>query len=383
MKVLLYTDSDGLGGIERHICDLAAALPADDVDAAVVCRRSSELERAALARGLNVLSLPTGRPYALRASRQLASWVAANGADVIHAHNGRAAMISVIATRLAGRAVCVKSQHFLEPAHVARRGPFSVMTRAVHRRVNAEIHSWIAVSEAARARMLDRREAPPERVTVIHNGIREPQPGSLTEPAAIRRQLHVDAEAPLAVCVARLEPEKDIPTLIGAWRHVAAAMPHARCVLVGAGSDEAALKGHVRQVGLEEAVLFAGFRSDAPSVINAADLLVLSSLSESFGLVLLEAMSLSKAVVSTRIGGPAEIVREGQTGFLVPTSDAPALADAILKLLGDRDLREEFGRNGRNRFAQEFTTERMARATVNIYRAAVGDHLVSSTPVTL
>src|SRR5439155_21952478 len=128
-------DSDGFCGIDRHICDLAVALSSEGVEPTVVCRQSSELERAAIDRKLNVLTLATARPYTLGASRQLASWIKSRQVDIIHAHNGRAAMISVLAARKAGRGTCVKSQHFLEPAHVTRRGPMSVIARAVHRRV--------------------------------------------------------------------------------------------------------------------------------------------------------------------------------------------------------------------------------------------------------
>lgn len=378
-KVLLYTDSDGLGGIERHICDLAASLPSQQAEVAIVCRQSSELERVARAAGFDVLALATRRPYTLRASRQLAGWISSRQIDIIHAHNGRAAMIAVLAARKAGRGICIKSQHFLEPAHTKRSGPLSLVVRAVHRRVNRAIRGWIAVSHAARTCMLDRREAPHDRITVIPNGIKDPDRRQLREPVLERQGLRIAAEAPMAVCAARLEPEKDVASLIEAWKEVAQAIPEARCVIVGAGSQERMLKELVVRADLNEKVYLAGFRNDALSVINAADLLVLPSLAEPFGLVLLEAMSLSKPVVATKAGGPLEIVEDGKTGLLVPSSDPKALAASLIQLLRDRALRERFGQNGRDRFTRHFTTQRMSEATADVYRAAVSGKFAGSS----
>jgi glycosyltransferase involved in cell wall biosynthesis len=370
MKVLLYNDSDGFGGIERHICDLAAALVSEGVEVSVVARQCSELERVATSLGLRVLTLSTGRPYTLRASRQLVGWIKSEGIDIVHAHNGRAAMISVLACRFAGRGVCVKSQHFLQPAHVSRRGPVAAMARVVHRRVNEEISAWISVSQAARTEMLDRREAPPDHITVVPNGIRDPDRSRLTAAQAIRHELGLDATARVAVCVARLEPEKDIRTLVNAWQQVAKELPDVHCVIAGTGSLEVVLGAHIQNLSLDSIKLI-GFRSDPLSLIDAGDLLVLPSIAEPFGLVLLEAMALSKPVLSTTAGGPLEIVRDGDTGLLVPPSDPAALAQALVKLLSDRGLRDRLGRNGRARFCQEYTTERMARSTAQVYRMAV------------
>jgi starch synthase (maltosyl-transferring) len=246
--------------------------------------------------------------------------------------------------------------------------------------VNKSIHSWIAVSNAARDRMIQRGEAAPQKIVVIRNGVQDLRRRHLVDPALVRRELGINVDAPVAVCVGRLEPEKSVTTLIAAWQRIAKERADARCIIVGGGSEEARLAAQVRDANLAEVVKFVGFRDDAASVMNSGDLLVLPSLAESFGLVLLEAMSLSKAVVSTRSGGPEEIVQHAETGLLVPTASPEALADAILRLLNDPVLRLRLGRAGRARFCREFSIETMARATAAVYRAIVNNEPVPLVP---
>jgi len=147
--------------------------------------------------------------------------------------------------------------------------------------------------------------------------------------------------------------------------------PQAVCILAGEGAERSALEAQVARHGLQANVLLAGFYSDALSLINAADLFVLPSSVESFGLVQLEAMALGKPVVATQVGGPAEVVQDGATGFLVPPRDANALADAIEKVLSDRSLAGQFGQAGRARYEQHFQPQRMAEETLAVYRAAL------------
>src|SRR5262249_34362936 len=115
-----------------------------------------------------------------------------------------------------------------------------------------------------------------------------------------------------------------------------------------------------------------GFRSDAQSILNASDLFVLPSMAEPFGLVILEAMALSKPVIATNAGGPKEIVVPGETGVLVPPSDSGALATAILNLLADPEGARVMGAAGGQRYLERYTAERMAKETLEVYREVLG-----------
>lgn len=211
-----------------------------------------------------------------------------------------------------------------------------------------------------------------KKVTVILNGISPPDTVNLTPTQRIREELGIYQDAPLIVCAARLEQEKDVTTLIASMKTVLAEFPDARCVIAGQGKQRTELEAQIARDGTTGKVVLAGFRDDAISIIAASDIFVLPSLAEPFGLVLLEAMALGKPVIATAAGGPLEIVNSGESGLLVPPRDPAALADALRALLRSPQMRESMGVQGRERYEQHFTTRTMARVTLRVYEQAAG-----------
>jgi glycosyltransferase involved in cell wall biosynthesis len=367
MKVALFTDSDVFAGTERHMLDLAFGLRAAGVDVRLACPLPSVL--AERAEGVPVLQIQKRGLLDYSAIRALASQLQSGALDLVHTHNGRTALLAAAAVKLAGRGRVVSTQHFLEPAHVSRRGLKALASGAGHRWVNRRTARFIAISEAAKAGMLARGQASEDRISVVPNGM--PEPERLIPSRSIRFELDIPLAAPLVVSVARLEPEKSVATLVAAMKSVVAAEPAVVCVIAGNGSQKAALLRQICDNGLEASVRLAGFRRDALALMNAGDIFVLPSPSEPFGLVLIEAMSLAKPVIATRSGGPLEIVVEGKTGLLVPPEDAAEMGRAILTLVRDEDLRQRMGAAGRKRFAENYTVERMTRATLDAYGKAL------------
>ncbi len=364
LRVILLTDADVFAGTERHMLDLARSLSALGVAAAVACPSPAALEDAARRENLPTLPIPKRGLVDWRAARLLARRLKSGQTNIVHAHNGRTALAAALAVRLAGKGQCVMTQHFLEPNHATQHGPKAAVSGAAHHWVVGQMSRVLAISEAVRSAMLDRREAPDRKITVVPNGIFAPDPA---DPAETRRALGIAANTPLAVCAARLEREKDIASLISAIGIVKNTVSEVRCLVAGTGSEKAALEGQIERLGLAGTVTLLGFRADATALMAAADLFVLPSLAEPFGLVLLEAMALGRPVVATRAGGPLEIVVEGETGFLVPPSSPEALADAVKRLIAGPAAARRLGENGRTRFEQRFTAERMAQATLAVY----------------
>lgn len=371
LQAILFTDADVFAGTERHMLDLARGLRAAGVAVTIACPSPAALEDAARREGLPVLTIQKRGLLDWGAARTLARRLQSGEADIVHAHNGRSALAAAAAVRMARRGCCVMTQHFLEPNHATQRGPKAVLSRAAHHWVIHQMRCIIAISEAARSAMLARREAPEAKITVIPNGITAPDAG-LREIAATRRALGIAPEALLVVCAARLEREKDIGSLVEAMGLVRAGLPAARCLIAGEGAQRTALEAQIQRLDLTATVQLLGFRADAPALIAAADLFVLPSLAEPFGLALLEAMALGKPVIATQAGGPLEIVLDGETGLLVPPASPAHLAKAIIALLADPAAGRRLGKNGRAQFEDRFTADRMARATLTVYQQAVG-----------
>jgi glycosyltransferase involved in cell wall biosynthesis len=369
--VLLYIDTDVFAGTESHVESLALSLGIQNVEVAIACPVGSALAKRAAETGIRVYavgrcSIGDGSP--LRALRDL---LRSGEVDLIHAHNGRTALTAAVAVKLAGRGSCVATQHFLEPHRTGRRGPAAWASRLAHHWVNKHTSHQIAVSQAAREGILSRREAAPDAVTVVPNGIAPPDIATLTRTTEVREQLGIPSDVVLIVCASRLEPEKDVTTLLEAMPLLPASPP-VKLLLAGAGSQEVVLRDKIRDWGLTDCVSLLGFRDDVMSLINAADIFVLPSKAEPFGLVLLEAMSLAKPVVATAAGGPLEIVVHEETGLLVPPGSPAALADAMQTLILDPVRRTEIGNRGLLRFKERFTADRMAAGTLSVYRRILG-----------
>ncbi len=366
LRVVLLTDSDEFAGTERHMLDLARGLSALGVGITLACPSPAKLENAARRESLPTLTIPKHGLVDWGAARTLARRLKSGQTNIVHAHNGRTALAAALAVRLAGRGRCVMTQHFLTPNHATQQGPKAALSSAAHHWVVGRMGRILAISEAVREAMLARGEAPSSKITVVPNGIAMPNGGN---PVETRLSLGITADTPLIVCAARLEPEKDVASLLSAIKTTGEAVPNVRCLVAGEGTERSALEAQIKALGLEQCVSLLGFRADATALIAAADVFALPSLAEPFGLVLLEAMALARPVVATRAGGPLEIVMDGETGFLVPPLSPDALAEALTRLLSSPPLRRRLGEAGQARFQSHFTASRMADATLSVYRS--------------
>ena len=149
-----------------------------------------------------------------------------------------------------------------------------------------------------------------------------------------------------------------------------------RLVIVGSGWLSDTFREQVRRMGLNRVVSFLGKMShfELPRIYNESDVVVLPSLYEPFGKVLIEAMSCKRPVIATRVDGIPEVVLDGKTGLLVQPRDPEAVANAVLSLLSDDSLRHKMGSRGRRRVQRLFTWEKSARELLNIYNRVSGTH---------
>jgi glycosyltransferase involved in cell wall biosynthesis len=365
--VLHLLDTTGFAGTERYVLTLAREQREQGALVTVACSPASALHAHCREHALNTIDAPRER-LDMRFTRALKTKLQAGQIAVVHAHNGRTALTAAVAVHWAQRGRCVLTQHFLQPAHVAHRGTKGAAFRAVHHWAHRHLHHTIAISEAVRASSLARGDVSSNDITVVPNGIFEPGAADINSSARTRASLGVSTQTPLIVCAARLEPEKDVETLIAAMAHVVTKSPDAHCIVAGTGSQQEFLHKTIEQLHLSDRVSLLGYRSDVLSLIHAGDIFVLPSLAEPFGLALLEAMALGRPVVATAAGGPLEIVTPGCTGLLVPPSHPQELANALLTLLGDVEARRWMGQNGYQRFQRCFTARQMAQATLDVYK---------------
>jgi glycosyltransferase involved in cell wall biosynthesis len=204
---------------------------------------------------------------------------------------------------------------------------------------------------------------PVEKLTLIHNGVDTEIFRRENIANSLRDELGLGSNEALAVTVGSLTECKDHDNLLKAILRVQEVGAAVQFLIVGGGSAEAeaALHVRIRELGIEQSVRYLGFRQDVQRILNGSDLLVLPSRHEAFPLVILEAMAVGKPVVATDCGGPAEILEEGVSGYLVPARSPDALAQRILELIRDPLRMKAMGDAGLRRFAENFGPEVYAR----------------------
>jgi glycosyltransferase involved in cell wall biosynthesis len=222
--------------------------------------------------------------------------------------------------------------------------------------------------------MIEVEHARRDKVHVILNGIDfdRAKPSGPDARFRIRREFGAEEDF-LLLIVARLHPEKGHHYLFEAMAEVRRRVARrVRLLVAGAGSFEQAYRDEVRALGCADGVSFLGFRKDSADLMAAADLVILPSLAEAFGLALTESLYIGTPVVATRVGGIPEIVDDGADGLLVTPADSKALADAIIDLLNDEGKRRRMAGAGREKVIAKFRFEEMVRSYESLYADTIG-----------
>jgi glycosyltransferase involved in cell wall biosynthesis len=356
-------------GSAEPALDLAQALRARGHQVAFAYIRGDALEARARAAGfpaLDGLALErTARPDLLvRDVVALRRWLRDGRFDIVHAH--------------------LSHDHWL--AALAGRGSPAALVRTVHHRrairwgpashwLFSRTAAVIAVSEAIASAA---REAGvgPARLAVVPGAVDVERFRADLDGRPVRAELGL-GEAPVVGCVARLVPGRGHDLLLEAACRLRARLPDLRVLLVGRGEGRPALERRVRELGLGDVVVFAGYRSDdLPQVLAAMDCFVLlGGGSEETGRAVLEAMAAGRPVVAGRFGAMPETVVDGETGWLVDAAPA-ALPEVVAARLGalltDPTRARAFGAAARHRAASRFTPERRAAAVEAIYVRSLG-----------
>jgi glycosyltransferase involved in cell wall biosynthesis len=305
-----------------------------------------------------------------RCSRRLAEIVRRERVDVLHAHQYSPFFYAAASRWFGSRPPVLFTEHGRAFPDYPRR------KRMLANRVLLRSRDRVmAVGEAVRQALIHNEGIAPKRVEVIYNGIpleRFAARLTASERAAVRAEIGVEPDDLVVIQVARLDYLKDHATAIRTIERVAGRWPTARLVLVGDGPERGKIEDLVRQRAMGENVRLLGQRADIPRLLAASDIVLLTSISEGIPLTLIEAMAAGRPVVSTGVGGVAEVVVDGQTGLLAPAGDDETLAEHILRLADDPGRRDRMRRSGRRRADELFSESRMHEAYHHIYTSMIG-----------
>lgn len=349
MRVLFVNSMRGFGGGERWVLETAAGLARRGHDVGLAVRRGSELAGRA-----GRLGLPC-RAFAMRGDVDpgsivgLARWARALQAGVVSVNIKRAVRLACCAARLAGVRAVVERRGLLLPVEP------SGLDRMIYARCVTHV---VGNCEAIRGSVVQGGLVPRGRTSVIPNGIdpaRVPAGGG----DGVRAEFDVALDAPVLVIVGRLVPDKRHRDAIAAFAPIAGERPGAKLLVVGSGSLESELRGLAGRLAPAGSVVFAGQRDDVAAFLDAADVLILSSVREGMPHVLLEAMVAGTPIVATEVAGVPEMIGHEREGLLVPPASAGAMTRAVSRLLSDPGLAARLARAASERVRRDFSLDVM------------------------
>jgi glycosyltransferase involved in cell wall biosynthesis len=302
-------------------------------------------------------------------SRRLGSLVRRERVDLLHAHQYTPFFYGALSRVFGRRVPIVFTEHGRHQPDYPRR-----KRMLANRFLLRKCDRVIAVGAAVRHALIANEGIAPQRVGIVYNGVPLDRfRVSLTDNAraAVRSDIGVRPDDLVVIQVARLDYLKDHGTAIRTIERVGRTDPRARLVLVGDGPERGRVEALVRGRELGDHVRFLGQRSDVPQLLAASDIVLLTSVSEGIPLTLIEAMGAGRPVVSTRVGGVREVVADGETGLLAPAGDDPTLAEQILRLANEPDLRAKMGQSGRQRADSLFREKTMHDRYDRVYRELI------------
>jgi len=287
--------------------------------------------------------------------------------DVVHTHTAKAGALGRMAARLAGVPRVVHTPH----GHnfYGYFGAFaSRLIVYIERFLGLFTNKIMALTELEKKDFLELKICPLHKVRVINSGVELEKFRSVDiDTSRKRAEFSVAADDILVGMVGRLEPVKGPQYLIEAAKLVLDKVPHIKFMIVGDGSLRASLETRCNQLGISDRVVFTNWREDIPQLLSILDVLVLPSLNEAVGRILLEAGAVGVPAVATYVGGVPEVVRDFETGLLVPPRSPEDLAKAIVTLAEDENTRKDMGRAAARWVDDKFSAQRMAQRILGLY----------------
>ncbi|WP_181813521.1 glycosyltransferase family 4 protein [Gaiella occulta] len=381
IRVLRVIARLNVGGPALHVAYLSRGLAERGYDTTLVAgdvaRGEESMAFVAESEGVEVVRVAgLSREIAplrdLVAAARLAREIRRTEPDILHTHTAKAGAVGRLAALLAGSArprVVIHTYH----GHVLRGYFGSLGTwlfRAVERAFARGTDVLVAVSPQVRDDLVEIGIAPGRRFAVVRLGIDlEPRVATTVDRAQARRQLGIAPGRFVVGWFGRMTAVKRTDDLIDALVALRGRGVDACLLLVGDGTDRERLELRAKELGVARDVFFLGYQKDVARWYAVADAVVLTSVSEGTPVTIIEALAAGRPVVSTNVGGVADVVRDGVDGFLVEVGDTAVMAARLAEIAADPALGERLGQAGRERVLRRYAVARLVDDVDRLYRA--------------
>jgi glycosyltransferase involved in cell wall biosynthesis len=368
ISVTMFSNTTTRGGAEEHMLTLLRGLDRRYFRLQLVCSPVvASLMASDIPHDVTVCPLFFQNPWQVSGGLCLARFLRSQQTDVLHSHMFRSSLAASPVGRLCGVPMIVETPHVREHWRQGLLKSHFLVDRAASHFVDC----YIAVSEANARYLTEEKGLPARKIRVIRNGC---DLGTFAPPPGARRKMRTNLglaeEDPVLIMVGRLEPQKGHRVLLDAFVAVRREFPGAKLVCVGTGSLEQELKERTRALGLGASVQFVGYQSDVAHWLAMADVSVLPSFYEGLPLVAIEASAAGCPMVATEVDGTTEVVINGKTGLTVPPGDSVRFAQAICRMLHDKELRWNLAQNARTWVSEHFDKSKQLEQTQDLYLQA-------------
>jgi glycosyltransferase involved in cell wall biosynthesis len=386
IKVVRVIGRLNVGGPAIHVVNLSAGLDPSRFEQILIAGSENAAEGSmkdyALARGVRPQVIPeivtafSLTPRDVKALAKLYSLIRRERPHIVHTHTAKGGFLGRLAARLAGVPVIVHTYH----GHVLHGyyGPVkSRLLRRMERSLGRFTQRLVTVSEQVKSELVSYGVAEAEKITVIPLGFDlDPFLNSGPHRGQFRREFGLDDKIKLIGIVGRIFPIKNHRLFLSVAARIAARESTARFVIVGDGVLRPDLERQAMELGIADRVIFTGWRRDLPRIYADLDVLVSSSDNEGTPVSVIEAMAAGRPVVATRVGGLPDLIRDRETGVLVPPRDAEALATAVLQVLQDTESARTVGRNAMISARERFDVARLIADVHHLYDALLKERAV-------
>ena len=288
---------------------------------------------------------------------------------IVHTHTSKAGLLGRLASFLARVPIIIHTPH----GHVFHSYYGPVMTKVfvfAEKILSFMTDKITALTNRERDEHLEEGIASIEKYVVIHSGVMLDRLMNMNiDAGAVRGEFGIAQDSNVIGVVGRLVPIKGHKYLVSAAKRIIKEFRNTVFVFVGDGYLSSRLERQAESVGVRKNIIFTGWRKDAVEILDLFDILVLPSLNEGMGKVLVEGMALGKPIIASNVGGIIDLVRNGENGILVPPGDSDALGEAILQLLKDKNLSEKLGKNGKAMVYPEFDASVMVKQIDDLYES--------------
>lgn len=357
-KIIHVLTDTNIGGAGIWLLNFARAYNPRKYDCAALLPEKSLLTKELAGLGFRVIEVPkiADKSFSAGGIREIRKRLKSEKPDIVHTH---ASLSARIAAKECGIPV-VSTRHCIE-------APKTGIKRLIYGKINNSLSDIVIGVSKAACENLYRDGISKEKLRLVYNGVYPLRKYTDEEKSRIRKNYGIPENDTVVGIVARLEPVKNHRLFLEMARIICRERNDVSFVAVGGGSLEGELKDCRRRLGLENKVIFTGYKSDITPEMNIIDINTLSSEREALSISLIEGMSIDIPAVATDSGGPAEVIENGKSGYIVGNCSGEEFAGAVTKLIDDRELRRRMGEEGRKRAREMFSVEAMTEKLEDIY----------------